>query len=92
MYLVGPQPEASRRFTQRNLPLWISTATLAVPSSSACQVCEPPIIVATGSPSRSASELYAAIYPDAQPGSCATQVYVRTGPDSYEPYVLQGGS
>jgi hypothetical protein len=35
-------------------------------------------------------ELFAAIYPGAQPGSCAV-VYVRTGPDRYQPYVLLGG-
>jgi hypothetical protein len=36
-------------------------------------------------------ELFAAIYPGAQPGSCAVVVYVRTGPDRYQPYVLLGG-
>jgi hypothetical protein len=36
-------------------------------------------------------ELFAAIYPGAQPGSCAVVVYVRTGPDRYQPYALLGG-
>ena len=36
-------------------------------------------------------ELYAAIYPGAQPSSCATVVYVRIGPDTYQAYSLLGG-
>jgi hypothetical protein len=31
-------------------------------------------------------ELFAAIYPGAQPSSCATVVYVRVGPDKYQSY------
>jgi hypothetical protein len=36
-------------------------------------------------------ELFAPIYPGAQPGSCSEVVYVRTGPDRYRPYGLLGG-
>jgi hypothetical protein len=36
-------------------------------------------------------ELFAAIYPDALPTSCATVVYVRIGPDRYQSYSLLGG-
>jgi hypothetical protein len=36
-------------------------------------------------------ELFAAIYPGAQPSSCATAVYVRIGPDKYQSYTLLGG-
>ena len=36
-------------------------------------------------------DLFAPIYPGAQPGSCSEVVYVRTGPDRYQPYVLLGG-
>jgi len=36
-------------------------------------------------------ELFAPIYPGAQPGSCSVVVYVRTGPGRYQPYVLLGG-
>jgi hypothetical protein len=36
-------------------------------------------------------ELFAAIYPAAQPTSCATVVYVRIGPGKYQPYSLLGG-
>jgi len=36
-------------------------------------------------------ELFAAIYPGAQPSSCATVVYVRIGPGKYQPYSLLGG-
>jgi hypothetical protein len=36
-------------------------------------------------------ELFAAIYPGAQPSSCATVVYVRIGPDRYQSYSLLGG-
>jgi len=36
-------------------------------------------------------QLFAAIYPGAQPGSCAVVVYLRTGPDRYQSYVLLGG-
>lgn len=36
-------------------------------------------------------ELVAAIYPGARPSSCATVVYVRTGPGKYQPYSLLGG-
>jgi hypothetical protein len=36
-------------------------------------------------------ELFAPIYPSAQPGSCSEVVYVRTGPDRYQPYALLGG-
>jgi hypothetical protein len=36
-------------------------------------------------------QLFAAIYPGAQPGSCATVVYLRTGPDRYQSYSLLGG-
>ena len=38
-----------------------------------------------------AQELFAPIYPGAQPGSCSEVVYVRTGPGRYQPYVLLGG-
>jgi len=36
-------------------------------------------------------ELFAAIYPGAQPSSCATVVYVRIGPGKYQSYSLLGG-
>ena len=36
-------------------------------------------------------QLFAAIYPGAQASSCATVVYVRTGPDRYQSYSLLGG-
>ena len=36
-------------------------------------------------------ELFAAIYPGAQPSSCATSVYVRIGQDKYQSYTLLGG-
>ena len=36
-------------------------------------------------------ELFAPIYPGAQPSSCATVVYVRIGPGKYQPYSLLGG-
>jgi hypothetical protein len=36
-------------------------------------------------------QLFAAIYPGAQASSCATEVYVRTGPDRYQSYSLLGG-
>jgi hypothetical protein len=36
-------------------------------------------------------ELFAAIYPGAQPSSCATVVYVRIGPDRFQSYSLLGG-
>jgi len=36
-------------------------------------------------------ELFAAIYPGAQPTSCATVVYVRTGQGKYQSYSLLGG-
>jgi hypothetical protein len=36
-------------------------------------------------------ELFAAIYPGAQPSSCATVVYVLTGPGKYQSYSLLGG-
>lgn len=36
-------------------------------------------------------ELFAAIYPGAQPSSCATVVYVRIGQDKYQRYSLLGG-
>ena len=36
-------------------------------------------------------DLFAAIYPGAQPSSCATVVYVRTGSGKYQPYSLLGG-
>ena len=36
-------------------------------------------------------ELAAAIYPGAQPSSCATVVYLRIGPDKYQSYSLLGG-
>jgi hypothetical protein len=36
-------------------------------------------------------QLFAAIYPGAQAGSCATVVYLRTGPDRYQSYSLLGG-
>jgi hypothetical protein len=36
-------------------------------------------------------QLFAEIYPGAQPGSCAVVVYLRTGPDKYQAYVLLGG-
>jgi hypothetical protein len=36
-------------------------------------------------------ELFAAIYPGAQPSSCATVIYVRIGPDTYQAYSLLGG-
>jgi hypothetical protein len=36
-------------------------------------------------------QLFAAIYPGAQPGSCATAVYLRTGSDRYQSYSLLGG-
>jgi hypothetical protein len=36
-------------------------------------------------------DLFAPIYPGAQPGSCSEVVYLRTGPGRYQPYVLLGG-
>ncbi len=30
-------------------------------------------------------------FPDAQPSSCATVVYLRVGPDKYQAYSLLGG-
>ena len=38
-------------------------------------------------------QLFAALYPKAQrsPSSCATSVYLRTGPDRYRAYGLEGG-
>jgi len=36
-------------------------------------------------------DLFAPIYPGAQPGSCSEVVYLRTGPDRYQPYALLGG-
>jgi len=36
-------------------------------------------------------QLFAEIYPGAQPGSCALVVYLRTGPDRYQSYILLGG-
>ena len=36
-------------------------------------------------------QLFAVIYPGAQASSCATVVYVRTGPDRYQSYSLLGG-
>jgi hypothetical protein len=38
-------------------------------------------------------QLFAAIYPKAlrSPSSCATSVYLRTGPDRYRAYDLEGG-
>jgi hypothetical protein len=36
-------------------------------------------------------ELFAAIYPGAQPSSCATVVYLRVGPGKYQSYSLLGG-
>jgi hypothetical protein len=38
-------------------------------------------------------QLFAAIYPGAlqSPSSCATLVYLRTGPDRYRTYSLEGG-
>jgi hypothetical protein len=36
-------------------------------------------------------ELFAAIYPGAQPSSCATVVYVRVAPGKYQSYSLLGG-
>jgi hypothetical protein len=41
----------------------------------------------------SRDELLAATYPDRQrlSTSCATLVFLRTGPDSYKPYSLEGG-
>jgi hypothetical protein len=38
-----------------------------------------------------AQELFAAIYPGAQPSSCATVVYMRIGPGEYQSYSLLGG-
>lgn len=35
-------------------------------------------------------ELFVAIFPDAQPSSCATVVYLRVGPDKYQAYSLLG--
>jgi hypothetical protein len=41
----------------------------------------------------SRDELFAAAYPAGQklPTSCAVVVFLRTGPDSYKPYSLEGG-
>jgi hypothetical protein len=36
-------------------------------------------------------ELFAALFAGAQPSSCATVVYVRSGPDKYQAYSLLGG-
>jgi hypothetical protein len=36
-------------------------------------------------------QLFAAIYPGAQPSSCATVIYIRTSPDRYQSYSLLGG-
>jgi hypothetical protein len=36
-------------------------------------------------------QLFAAVYPGAQPSSCATVIYVRTDPDRYQSYSLLGG-
>jgi hypothetical protein len=36
-------------------------------------------------------QLFAAIFPGAAPGGCATAVYLRTGPDRYQSYGLLGG-
>ena len=36
-------------------------------------------------------QLFAPIAPDARPGSCATVIYLRAGPDRYRPYDLLGG-
>ena len=36
-------------------------------------------------------QLYAAVFPDAQPSGCATVVYLRSGPDRYQSYSLLGG-
>jgi hypothetical protein len=35
--------------------------------------------------------LFAAVFPDAQPSSCATVIYLQTGPDRYQSYSLLGG-
>jgi hypothetical protein len=39
----------------------------------------------------SGQQLFAAIYPGAQPGSCAVVVYLKTGQDRYQSYSLLGG-
>lgn len=39
----------------------------------------------------SPQQLFAPVAPDARPGSCATAVYLRTGPDAYQAYGLLGG-
>jgi hypothetical protein len=36
-------------------------------------------------------ELFAALFTDPQPSSCATVIYVRTGPGKYQAYSLLGG-
>lgn len=36
-------------------------------------------------------ELYAAVFSDAQPSGCSTEVYLRTGSDRYQEYSLLGG-
>jgi len=35
--------------------------------------------------------LFAAVFPDAHPSSCATAIYLQTGPDRYQSYSLLGG-
>jgi hypothetical protein len=35
--------------------------------------------------------LSAAVFPDAHPSSCATAIYLQTGPDRYQSYSLLGG-
>jgi hypothetical protein len=36
-------------------------------------------------------QLFAVLLPDAQPSSCATVIYLRTGPDRYQSYSVLGG-
>ncbi|HLK78471.1 MAG TPA: hypothetical protein VKU77_33085 [Streptosporangiaceae bacterium] len=36
-------------------------------------------------------QLFAAVFPDARPSSCATVVYLRTGTNRYQSYGLLGG-
>jgi hypothetical protein len=39
----------------------------------------------------SRQQLFAPIFPGAQPGDCGTAVYLRTGPNAYQAYALLGG-